>query len=647
MISLLLRQKSPRNNEPDHSVALELFWEEDLPEEEAPLWLFNDHACSCEAAGLEELEARYAAYLAECAVENTQAQPMLDQFRVNEEAIDILQQSCQNGVLRFSFDEPNARILNDHPWGRVWFTVKLWDGTALYSRLVPVYVNPNDRQSRVIGRSLSGMACYVLERCEAYWGAGRLPGTGEELPSLAPSGIRPCGQRGLSAQIHLAEDIVRAYERVLPSFRTGCEYRVRSEKQWVSFERAAHLTGDTFHSILQRPYNLRPSRGGVRLPDREGRERCYTPGKVIAAAGQVDYDIYENQYVVGFLRYLADELARMLEALDRLMGSAAPGTERAVGDTVYVDGSRFLREFMFRLARKRLETARVRVFRLHAAYRRLLPVSAVRMREPRPTAIFRSVHHYREIYELACRWFRFGVYDFRREDMFLPFVAGHRLYEYYVLMKLLDHVEEQGFALRGRKAYYWTRRGLGEYTRVEDPPGKLPTVFFFQREDAELAVFCEPHIFEQFGEYNAQQTPPELKLFRTSPPGRDRREPWKPDYVVKVQKTGGPASYLVLDAKFSIYDTAAGKKLPQACGKYLSGMHQSQRGDQILGLCLLCGKPAFDEAGGVDPLDLTDPVRYNRQWNGFYTRVAALRPENEEVHGQILSAALPLEECEI
>ena len=66
---------------------------------------------------------------------------------------------------------------------------------------------------------------------------------------------------------------------------------------------------------------------------------------------------------------------------------------------------------------------------------------------PRPTAIFMSVPQHNRIYVRIHRWFRFGIYDFSKENFMLLFIKISSLYESYLLTKMLCYFRDRGYSL--------------------------------------------------------------------------------------------------------------------------------------------------------------------------------------------------------
>lgn len=534
------------------------------------------------------------------------------------------------------------RIFVDN-FGYVRFTLVFREGQepqTLYSALIPVYADARDRENSQIFNSMSQMADYVIDNCEPYGWEDQLPAEGvDKTPSLVRGGLKLSVKQSLEALAQLLERIVRVYQQALPFFRTGSKYRVRPEKQWVSQERAVCLGADAVHSILQRPCHLRPvRRGGMQLP---GREERYIPSRVVAPAGKMDYDIYENQYVVGFLRYLLDKLDNMSRHLDTLLKPECTAENKPLSG--YVDTSCFIHGSTpqrLRVLARQLADIRREISELYVAYHHLLPAVPVQVRDaPLPTAIFRSVHHYQGIYELACQWFHFGVYDFRREDMVLSFIEGHTLYEYYVLIKLLRRLEDEGFQLIQKKCH--ARPPMKDVP--PEPKPVRPNRFAFRRGSLAAWVFYEPWIFGL--EPGTVKPEKNLGLFcSTSYTANGIRSNgshhlYHPDYVVKLQKADAPANYVILDAKLSSRSITQKNYMPGLIYKYLFALSPIRPEDKIVGLSLLYGKPL---AGGEKSVtEICDQTGDHPELYRF-VRLVALYPDNEAEHTDVLSKAMSL-----
>ena len=97
-------------------------------------------------------------------------------------------------------------------------------------------------------------------------------------------------------------------------FKTNGKFRVRLEGRLVDFEKAQYFDSNTIQNIARNPAHLVPSmhHGGIR---HQGKN-CI-PTKVHLKTSKINYDIYENQVVVGFLLSLKEEVSTMISEIEQ------------------------------------------------------------------------------------------------------------------------------------------------------------------------------------------------------------------------------------------------------------------------------------------------------------------------------------------
>lgn len=176
-----------------------------------------------------------------------------------------------------------------------------------------------------------------------------------------------------------------------------------------------------------------------------------------------------------------------------------------------------------------------------------------------------------------------------------------RLFEYYTQMKLLVALETAGFVIR---------RSSG-FTYEDTPRQALEAPSFTNTFDLEhpngthCRVFAQPVVrMAGLPEQNG------LGLARTSPYGigeknglRPLRNPvWTPDFVVRVERRDGTASWLVADAKYSRPSKVLERDVLKMIYKYLFALAPTHPGDELKGLWLLCAIPEAE-----DPAPLFTP----------------------------------------
>lgn len=175
-----------------------------------------------------------------------------------------------------------------------------------------------------------------------------------------------------------------------------------------------------------------------------------------------------------------------------------------------------------------------------------------------------------------------------------------RLFEYYTQVKLLASLEAAGFVIR---------RSSG-FTYEDTPHQALEAPSFTNTFDLEhpngtlCRVYAQPVVrMAGLPEQNG------LGLARTSPYGigeknglRLLRNPvWTPDFIVRVERRDGTASWLVADAKYSRPSKVLERDVLKMIYKYLFALAPTHPGDELKGLWLLCAIPEAEDPAPLLP----------------------------------------------
>ena len=136
----------------------------------------------------------------------------------------------------------------------------------------------------------------------------------------------------------------------------------------------------------------------------------FIPSKTLVEENVIDYDIYENQIVVGFLRSLYMMVGSLTDEISERI-KQFPGKQE-------IEKGYFLSAaFAFSATKRRLEKNKAQlnllcknIKELYIQYREVLPVSEQDVFAlPQPSAVLISVRAYRLVYEQIIRWFQFGM----------------------------------------------------------------------------------------------------------------------------------------------------------------------------------------------------------------------------------------------
>ena len=462
----------------------------------------------------------------------------------------------------------------------------------LYSKWISVLV-ANNRTNLSIER----MAEYI------YCHRDKLMGRG---PLRSGQKQREDSQKELDLQIEILQDIVRVYRENLSYFRQKAKCRSRIVQQAAPCEQTKFFSDRSLHYIAQHPEHLMRSSAATGI--RVGR-RYFLPSKTLAKEYCADYDIYENQIVVGFLQ----TVCRMVGSLrDEIGGRTGQFPDKREFENGY-----FLSvAFAFAATKRRLEKIQEQltllwknVEELYIQYRQALRVKEAAVDQiPSPSPILISVPPYRAVYEQMIRWFRLGKYDFGREDFILSMLRSNKLYEYYVLLKLYNYMEEKGYHLKKIDSYRYQCPDFSELNTAGPYGMRCDNTFLFEDDTgaAEITLYYEPVVYSgtdpNAGENN-------LNLFRNislSYKNGESGRNYCPDYVLKIQRESG-SRYIILDAKFSNRRSVSEYYMRELLFKYLISISAICPEDRILGLVILNGK-SNELEDSVFPYDIFDQV---------------------------------------
>lgn len=153
---------------------------------------------------------------------------------------------------------------------------------------------------------------------------------------------------------------------------------------------------------------------------------------------------------------------------------------------------------------------------------------------PEPTALFRGILQYRMIYECIKSWFLYGNYELEHEDALVRIVSTSRIYEYYVLMQLINSLKIEGFELIRRKRFIYPAHGINKFDYDVD----CYNTFYLKN----LTYGCEATLYYQpviYGTYNENDIGlyrnTSWRLFGEVANSFNTACCYTPDYLLKIE----------------------------------------------------------------------------------------------------------------
>ena len=531
----------------------------------------------------------------------------------------------ENNVISFG---ANRRIFT-HNFGfaQITLNIKLENQATmiLYSKFIPILV-VNARNNRSVER----MVEYIYTHREQFLLCG------PQL-SMKNYGLKDEGENDLEARVQIIRDIVQVYNEEIGYFRLNAKFRLSPIGRVDHYEKAKYVSNQTINYIVMHPEQLMRTSvsKGIRV-----HKQNFIPNRTLVEENAVDYDIYENRIVVGFLRSLYVTISSLTDEI----------TERIkqFPDKQEIEKGYFLSAaFAFFATKQRLERNKVQlnllrenIEELYIQYSEVMPVSKQDVfAPPQPSAILISVRAYRLVYEQIIRWFQFGMYDFRGEDFILPMLRSDKIYEYYVLLKLYNYILSKGYSFQRADSYNYKISGfLSNCTN----PYNLTTLNTFQFKNGdtstELTLYYEPII------YNGKDSDVgenEVGLFRNmSYSFEDKRKGshYYPDYVIKIQRAEY-CEYIILDAKFSKRNSTKEFYLRKLLFKYIISISELNPEDSLLGLIIVNGKADWTEDTIEDIYDWTPNHREIRPFAKILT-LTETQDKNFQLHEDLMDQLL-------
>ena len=526
-----------------------------------------------------EQEYVYSDQLYSVAVHGLGADFIRVSFYIND--YEVEQSADPTGRLHFAGSYCPKAFIFRHNFGLVQFSVRIEFGglppVILYTKYVPVLV-VNARTNLSVQR----MTEYIYR-----WGEHLL--YSGQLRSAQQRNLKANAPKELNLQLQILSDIVRVYSENIGYFHTSAKFNVHSVEYVDSYEKVRFVSSRTLAYIVQHPEQLvqTTAHTGIRR-----NSRSFLPQRTLVEENAVNYDIYENQVVVGFL----SSLTRMIRELDEKIGQRLD----RFPEVTEVESGYFLSvSFVFASTRRRLEKVREQLLalrqgveELYNQYIQMLPVSQLTLdRIPPPSQSFISVRPYRLIYEQIARWFHFGMYDFSREDFILLMLQSNKLYEFYVLLKIYNYIKGRGYTLQKSTPYAYSPDKSGYPTGAVYGGVRYNNTFIFENEHGtkELTLYYEPYVHNGNSKYVGENG---VALFRNmsySFRGGESNIHYWPDYVIKV-KNGERCQYIILDAKFSTRQDVKEYQLRELLYKYLISISTIDPNDKVEGLVVINGK---------------------------------------------------------
>lgn len=414
------------------------------------------------------------------------------------------------------------------------------------------------------------------------------------------------------SQLVLINKIINVYEESYGYFKANSRYKLEPVRVVDRANKIQSVDESMVSYIVQHPEYLRKESTGVRY----GRQ-TFLPEKTSMIQNHYTRDIYENQVIVGFLytmlRSVIDLQNQIKDFLDDI-SCYEYGSDGYIYSAyiLYKNSINLLKEYSYQL-----EGYKKKLVTLLEMYKKSLDVEYLDVTSPpKPTGVFMNVPQYNRMFICILQWFTKSGYDLIKERKMMTFFDKYKVYEFYVLTRLINELKEMGFDLITANTTYYPKK---EYWKYENQDCNN-TFVFCNKDGQEISLFYEPLIYvdEQF-------TKSKLGLYRNNTVSLSNEKDiekrgfyYTPDYVIKYFN-GKRDSYMICDAKVSSKQTVRHKYVPDLSFKYIFSVSCTDIKDYFYGMTIFYEKSNdasletfYDkQRGAIHPSVVLAPVSAN------------------------------------
>lgn len=557
---------------------------------------------------------------------------------------------CLYQVSLKSFD--NRPFLLTYGFARIEVVLTLTDDTKedvlLTTKDIPCLSN-EDYQAPLIAQMLDELLDVDEETVTRWMFAGSE--NDDAAFSILDAALRDNSPKSLSSIIQLFEATILEYEESFNYFNTHGFSRIACSMRKLP-PRKLRRSGS--YELLWMAKNSSVLAETPNETNIDYLGRYYLPREVETSVKVKSYDSYENRLVLGFLKELLNSSKAVYASLKNDITSIRTLEERlnhikrseyslpaltlirqcAIRENFYIAKLQDIIDGFQKLKRK---------------YEMALPgVRASFSRSPRRTKVFQEVKFYSSIYDLVLRWLKFGDFTLARENLALHSLRLDKLYEYFVLFKLLCWFNSVGFVEDDTEEKPIERAAFSLRDRYYSNEKQVATLYKLKRVDTRIQLYYQPVIYGDEREENG------ISLHRLSPRKMTslikRDSYWTPDFVLKVIMSEGEPEWHIFDAKFSKAnnlwsDYPKESPFTTMMSKYKTDILGLNQSDKVSSLWLFCGREPGQHLQYVEQSSWA--VAHYKQRHSGIGALTSMYSCLDEVLGSILDTEMPTQPPDI
>lgn len=474
----------------------------------------------------------------------------------------------ENKIILKNDKYQNKRIFMNY-FGYVSFTLNIETDTGsyeFYSDYLDIAIRKN-----ISSDIVRKMVSYIIENSQKY--LFKDSSNVEDFLDVKKSRIK-----NMSTEISILENILFEYESNFKFFRTNSKYKICNNYIVDDFEKLKEIKKETIQYIISNSQYLMPVNYFTHI---KYNKLNLQPKKVLVNRTKLDYDIYENQVILSFLKYIYNYLADKFINIETEFNSTQTYSIRPNYISSYKEIYKEINTDLYNYTKK-IQQISKKVQQMYFMYSKVLKCREVNIiNVPVPTRIFTEVQHYRRIYKVIVEWFKGGNYNLQNEKMILTLLEVDKIYEYYILFKINNYISKNGFYLNKCSKFDYKLNINQKYKNTE-----YENTFLFKRKDYTLIVYYQPVIYFERVSYDNG-----IGLFRNNNIGfgSGNSNYYTPDYVIKICRDSF-SEFIILDAKWSDKESVINYSFKSIIYKYIFSISTISDNDKINKVWAINGK---------------------------------------------------------
>lgn len=431
------------------------------------------------------------------------------------------------------------------------------DGGAryLYSQYL-LCVSKSEEDTKNTENMLKELLLYDEDRVNS-WIFGNKE-TNNIQDGLIEGSMRSKSYKSVITYIQLIEQIVGCYKEYYLYFKSSSKRNVIPVKDTIDYNKIRRFEQKDFNWLIKNMEKLSPVDINTSI---EFGEVNYLPLKVMTEKRKSNFNVYENQVVLSFLKTIVDEAQLISIELHR-----AIATEENIYNKlrrVPIEGYyapiitvKQIQNKYMRSIRESLEKIIMELRKIYQMYYKILPIDYSKLSViPKRTKAFQEIRAYSRIYDMIIKWFEFGEVNLEKEKIIFRVKTIDKLYEYYCLQQILKMLSEEGFLIQDINEDIDFFRYEIDDERYKNELD-IANTYILHKDRETVTLYYQPVIFSD-GYSN------ELNLYRTT----KKNLYYTPDFVLKFADNE-KEKYVIFDSKYANRNSIVQYRLRECIWNY-------------------------------------------------------------------------------